>query len=441
MAGQKVIEVKVPSVGESVQEILISQWLVKDGDIVNEDEPVAELETDKATVEVPSPATGKIKILKPEGEVVNPGDVIATIEAVEGEVPSKPTEPEPKKEQTVAERKVTEPKEDKPEEQPKEEPVEATAEKGWEEPKATPVAMRLMKEYGVDPNEVSGTGSGGKITKQDVIEYIKRRLKEGMAVGVSATTQQEFQSVSKGDRTVTRKRLTPLRKALIKRLMSARHNTAMLTTFNEVDMSAIMEIRKKYKETFKEKHGVKLGIMSFFTRACAIALMEFPQVNAQIDGAEVVYFNYADIGIAVATPRGLVVPVVRNAESKTLPELEREIDMLARKGREAKLKPEDLEGGTFTITNGGVFGSLMSTPLLNYPQTAILGMHAIKQRPVAVNGKVEIRPMMYLALSYDHRLIDGADAVSFLVRVIELLQNPVMLIDGTDPIEKKLLLL
>ncbi|NPA34555.1 MAG: 2-oxoglutarate dehydrogenase complex dihydrolipoyllysine-residue succinyltransferase [Chlorobi bacterium] len=440
MAGQKVIEVKVPSVGESVQEILISQWLVKDGDFVNEDEPVAELETDKATVEVPSPATGKIKILKPEGEVVNPGDVIATIEVVEGEVPTKPTEPEPKEKQPVAEEKTAEPKEEKPVEQPKEEPVQATAEKGGEEPKATPVAMRLMKEYGIDSSEVLGTGSGGKITKQDVINYIKQRLSEERSV-TSVVAHQEFQSIPKGERTVVRKRLTPLRKALIKRLMNARHKTAMLTTFNEVDMTAIMEIRKKYKEAFKEKHGVKLGIMSFFTRACAIALMEFPQVNAQIDGDEVVYFNYADIGIAVATPRGLVVPVVRNAESKTLPELEREIDELARKGREGKLKPEDLEGGTFTITNGGVFGSLMSTPLLNYPQTAILGMHAIKQRPVAVNGKVEIRPMMYLALSYDHRLIDGADAVSFLVRVIELLQNPVMLIDGTDPIEKKLLLL
>ncbi len=441
MTDQKVIEVKVPSVGESVQEILISQWLVGDGDMVNEDESVAELETDKATVEVPSPATGKIKILKPEGEVVNPGDVIATIEVVEGDVPSKPIEPKPEEEQAVAEEKIIKSKEEKPVKEPKEDSVQATVEKGEEGPKATPVAMRLMREYGVEPSEVSGTGSGGKITKQDVIEYIKRRIKEGGPTVASTTIQQEFQSAPKGERTTTRKRLTPLRKALIKRLMNARHSTAMLTTFNEVDMSAIMEIRKKYKEAFKEKHGVKLGIMSFFTRACAIALMEFPQVNAQIDGDEVVYFNYADIGIAVATPRGLVVPVVRNAESKSIPELEKEIGELAKKGREARLKPEDLEGGTFTITNGGVFGSLMSTPLLNYPQTAILGMHAIKQRPVAVNGKVEIRPMMYLALSYDHRLIDGADAVSFLVRVIELLQNPIMLIDGTDPIERRLLML
>ncbi len=441
MANGKVIEVKVPSVGESVQEILISQWLVKDGDIVNEDEPVAELETDKATVEVPSPATGKIKIIKQEGEVVNPGDVIATVEVVDEQAVSEPKGITPEQKEEVIQ-KEAEPEEDRSAKKVEKQEVQSTETRIKEEPKATPVALRLMKEYGIEPEQLEGTGSGGKITKQDVINYIKQRLKEEKTGGRPVVQKaQEFKSLPKGERTTTRKRLTPLRKALIKRLMNARHNTAMLTTFNEVDMSAIMEIRKKYKEAFKEKHGVKLGIMSFFTRACAIALMEFPQVNAQIDGDEVVYFNYADIGIAVATPRGLVVPVVRNAESKTLPELEREIDELARKGREAKLKPEDLEGGTFTITNGGVFGSLMSTPLLNYPQTAILGMHAIKQRPVAVNGKIEIRPMMYLALSYDHRLIDGADAVSFLVRVIELLQNPIMLIDGTDPIESKLLML
>ncbi len=441
MANGKVIEVKVPSVGESVQEILISQWLVKDGDIVNEDEPVAELETDKATVEVPSPATGKIKIIKQEGEVVNPGDVIATVEVVDEQAVSEPKGITPEQKEEVIQ-KEAEPEEDRSAKKVEKQEVQSTETRIKEEPKATPVALRLMKEYGIEPEQLEGTGSGGKITKQDVINYIKQRLKEEKTGGRPVMQKaQEFKSLPKGERTTTRKRLTPLRKALIKRLMNARHNTAMLTTFNEVDMSAIMEIRKKYKEAFKEKHGVKLGIMSFFTRACAIALMEFPQVNAQIDGDEVVYFNYADIGIAVATPRGLVVPVVRNAESKTLPELEREIDELARKGREAKLKPEDLEGGTFTITNGGVFGSLMSTPLLNYPQTAILGMHAIKQRPVAVNGKIEIRPMMYLALSYDHRLIDGADAVSFLVRVIELLQNPIMLIDGTDPIESKLLML
>ena len=441
MANGKVIEVRVPSVGESVQEILINQWLVKDGDIVNEDEPVAELETDKATVEVPSPATGKIKIIKQEGEVVNPGDVIATVEVVDEQAVSEPKGITPEQKEEVIQ-KEAEPEEDRSAKKVEKQEVQSTETRIKEEPKATPVALRLMKEYGIEPEQLEGTGSGGKITKQDVINYIKQRLREEKTGGRPVVQKaQEFKSLPKGERTTTRKRLTPLRKALIKRLMNARHNTAMLTTFNEVDMSAIMEIRKKYKEAFKEKHGVKLGIMSFFTRACAIALMEFPQVNAQIDGDEVVYFNYADIGIAVATPRGLVVPVVRNAESKTLPELEREIDELARKGREAKLKPEDLEGGTFTITNGGVFGSLMSTPLLNYPQTAILGMHAIKQRPVAVNGKIEIRPMMYLALSYDHRLIDGADAVSFLVRVIELLQNPIMLIDGTDPIESKLLML
>jgi 2-oxoglutarate dehydrogenase E2 component (dihydrolipoamide succinyltransferase) len=409
-----IIDLKVPSPGESITEVTIARWLKQDGDVVEKDEELCEVDSDKATLTINAEEAGAIKIVVAEGTTVKVGDVVCTIDTS-----VQPTA-KPKAEAPAA----------KKEEAKKPEPVAAAK---AETPKAaetyasghpSPAAKKLMDENGIAAGKLNGTGKDGRITKGDVMNAI--------ANGFDATSAQGWG----GTRNQRRDKMTSLRKKLAQRLVAVKQETAMLTTFNEVDMSAVMALRNKYKDVFKEKHGVNLGFMSFFTKAVCEALNKFPAVNAQIDGDEIVYHEYCDIGIAVSAPKGLVVPVVRNAESMSLAEIEADIKRLAVKSRDGKITVDDMTGGTFTITNGGVFGSLMSTPIINPPQSAILGMHNVVDRPVAVNGQVVIRPMMYIALSYDHRIIDGKESVSFLVAVKQMIENPHKLIfGGKDPDE------
>ncbi len=423
-------EVKVPQVGESITEVTIGQWLKQDGDVVETDEIICEIESEKATLEIPAEHSGVLKILVPEGETVPIGKVIAEIDS----------------EAATGEKKAEPVKEETP---PEAAEVTTSAPSRSEEGRATPVAQRLMAEAGLSESRVTGTGVGGRITKEDVLRAIEEQQSqenreapaETQPASVAAPAPEtpsvppETRAISappstgrSSERTERRVRMSTLRKTIAKRLVAAKNETAMLTTFNEVDMSAILDIRRKYKDSFLEKHGVKLGFMSFFVKACTMALQEFPEVNASIDGDEIVYHDYCDISIAVSTPRGLVVPVIFDAHRMNLAEIESEVARLAQKAREGKLTIEEMTGGTFSITNGGVFGSLLSTPIINPPQTAILGMHKIEERPIALNGQVVIRPMMYVALSYDHRIIDGKESVSFLVRVKELLEDPTRLL-------------
>ncbi|MFN0276719.1 MAG: 2-oxoglutarate dehydrogenase complex dihydrolipoyllysine-residue succinyltransferase [Chitinophagales bacterium] len=398
-----ILELKVPTIGESINEVTLSKWLVKDGDFVELDQSLCEFESDKATLEFPAEKPGKIKLIAAEGSELKIGDVIASIEVMEG---------------AKVEKKV----EDK-EPEAKTQEVKASAKES--SIPITPLAENIAKENNVDLNRISGTGAGGRITKDDILNYIKNgaSAKEILAATKRETRNQREEKISK------------LRKTIAKRLVSVKNETAMLTTFNEADMSAIMVIREKYKANFEKKYGVGLGFMSFFVKACCNALMDFPSVNAYFHEDSVVFNDFCDISIAVSTPKGLVVPVVRNAESLSMAEVELKIKELATKGRDGNLTLEEMQGGTFTITNGGVFGSLMSTPIINAPQSAILGMHKIQERPVALNGQVVIKPMMYLALSYDHRIIDGKESVSFLVRVKEQLEKPEQLLFGKDPVE------
>lgn len=395
------IDIKVPAVGESINEVTLVKWLVKDGDYVNRDEVLCELESEKATFELNAEQAGVLHIVAQEGATLNIGDIACRID----ETAAKPAGA------------------DKPKEAPKETHALAKSDAKEAQPdvKATPVAQAIMSDKNVKPAQVKGSGSKGRIVKQDVLEAISGTIRKSTDEGLT-----------RGER---RDKMSNLRKTVSRRLVEAKNSTAMLTTFNEVDMSRIMDIRKQYKDSFKEAHGVNLGFMSFFTKACSIALTEWPAVNAYIDGDTLVYHEYCDISIAVSAPKGLVVPVIRNAESLSMSEIEKKVLELAGKARDNKLTPDEMAGGTFTITNGGVFGSLMSTPIINIPQSAILGMHKIQERPVAINGKIEIRPMMYVALSYDHRIIDGRESVSFLVRVKELLENPEMLLLGKDPMK------
>jgi 2-oxoglutarate dehydrogenase E2 component (dihydrolipoamide succinyltransferase) len=401
------IEIKVPTVGESISEVVLVKWLKKEGDYVNRDEILCELESEKATFELNAEQAGILHIEAQEGATLNIGDLACKID----ESAAKP-EGAPKPAATTAAQEK--PKKD-------EKPEAAAKEAPQSDVKATPVAQAIMSDKQVKPAEVKGSGSMGRILKHDVLEAIAHPGRKG---GAEAFGREE-----------RRDKMSNLRKTVSRRLVEAKNSTAMLTTFNEVDMTGIMEARKQYKDTFKESHGVNLGFMSFFTKACCIALQEWPAVNAYIDGESLVYHDYCDISIAVSAPKGLVVPVIRNAESMTMAEIEKRVVELAKKARENKLSPDEMAGGTFTITNGGVFGSLMSTPIINIPQSAILGMHKIQDRPMAINGKVEIRPMMYLAVSYDHRIIDGRESVGFLVRVKELLENPALLLFGKDPVK------
>jgi 2-oxoglutarate dehydrogenase E2 component (dihydrolipoamide succinyltransferase) len=400
------IDIKVPTVGESISEVTLLKWTKKDGDYVERDEVIAELESEKATFEVNAEKAGTLKTLFAEGDTIHIGAVLAQID-----------ETAEKKETSSKSQVASETKKDKPE--TNQAPVTSIS----SDVKATPVASAIIADKKVNPTEITPSGFGGKILKNDVLEALTHP-------GKKAFEGNELMS-----RNVRKEKMSNLRKTISRRLVESKNTTAMLTTFNEVDMSAIMDIRSKHKDKFKEAHGVNLGFMSFFAKACAIALNEWPSVNAYLDGDELIYHDYADISIAVSTPRGLTVPVIRNVESRSMAEIEREVVKLAVKARDSKLTAEELQGGTFTITNGGVFGSLMSTPIINIPQSAILGMHKIQDRPMAINGKVEVKPMMYLALSYDHRIIDGRESVSFLVRVKELLENPELLLLGKDPVK------
>lgn len=416
-----IVEVKVPSPGESITEVQISSWLKKDGDYVERDEEICEIDSDKATLTISAESSGQLEILIKEGETVKVGDAICTIDT---DAKSNGKSKEVKQEKTKKEETVTKP------EKEESEIISEKENKTYAEKIPSVSAKKLMKEHDISAEKIKATGRDGRITKGNVLEVIES--------GGNGSEEKQIKK-NPGSREQRREKLSMLRKKVAERLVAVKNETAMLTTFNEVDMSAIMEIRKKYKDKFKEKHGVGLGFMSFFTKAVTNAIDLFPAINAMIDEEEIVYHDYADIGIAVSTPKGLMVPVIRNAESKSFAVIEFEILELAEKAREGKISLDDMKGGTFTITNGGVFGSLMSTPILNPPQSAILGMHNIVERPVAVNGNVEIRPMMYVALSYDHRIIDGKESVSFLVKVKEMLENPVkMLFWGSDPFQKLL---
>ncbi|MGJ1203161.1 2-oxoglutarate dehydrogenase complex dihydrolipoyllysine-residue succinyltransferase [Sphingobacterium lactis] len=410
------LEIKVPSVGESITEVTLAQWLKQDGDYVEMDENIAELESDKATFELPAEKAGILKIIAQEGDTLEIGAVVCTIE--EGDAPAGGAAPAEKSEEAPA-AKAEAPAAAKEEDESPETYAAGTA---------SPAAAKILREKGIDPSSVKGTGKDGRITKEDAEKAQSAPAKtEAKAAASPAVTTAAAPAVA-GSRNERREKMSSLRKTIAKRLVAVKNETAMLTTFNEVNMQPIMDLRSKYKDSFKEKHGIGLGFMSFFTKAVTTALKEWPAVNARIDENEIVYSDFADVSIAVSAPKGLVVPVIRNAESMSLHQIEKTIAELASKARDNKLTIEEMTGGTFTITNGGVFGSMMSTPIINAPQSAILGMHNIIQRPVAENGQVVIRPMMYIALSYDHRIIDGRESVSFLVRVKQLLEDPARLL-------------
>jgi 2-oxoglutarate dehydrogenase E2 component (dihydrolipoamide succinyltransferase) len=392
------VDIKVPSVGEAITEGVISKWFKADGAAVRANEPVYELETDKATTEVVAPAAGVLSITAKEGQKVAVGSVVGRIE--EGAVPAvKPKE-------TALPAAVK--------------PAPAVKAAAVVEPLLSPSARQMASDASVDPAKLTGTGRDGRIIKEDVQAFVSQRGEKSDSRSESPTIEPKPAANGRE----TRQRMTTLRQRIGERLLAAQQNAAILTTFNEVDMSAIMALRSKYKEAFQKKHGVGLGFMSFFVKACIEALKAYPAVNARIDGADIVYHNYHNIGVAVSTERGLMVPALRDAGRLNFAEIEKGIAELAVKARDGKISVADLQGGTFTITNGGVFGSLLSTPILNPPQSGILGMHTIQKRPIAVDDQVVIRPMMYLAFSYDHRLIDGREAVSFLVRVKECVENP-----------------
>jgi 2-oxoglutarate dehydrogenase E2 component (dihydrolipoamide succinyltransferase) len=404
------IEIRVPSLGESVTEATISQWFKKEGDAVAIDEPLVELETDKVTIEVPASAAGVLaRIDAQAGETVNVGALLGQI--TEGGAPAKAA--------PQADQKST-----KPEPVAGPEPiVERAAAPAMAAPAAadaSPAVRRLVTENNVDPAAIQGTGKDGRLLKGDVLSYLEQG---GAAPAPAAKAPSAPRAASDAERE-ERVRMTRLRQTIARRLKDAQNTAAMLTTFNEVDMSAVMALRNQYKDLFEKKHGVKLGFMSFFVKACVHALKEIPAVNAEIDGDELVYKNYYHIGVAVGTDKGLVVPVVRDADEMSLADIEKAINDFGKRARDGQLKIEEMQGGTFTISNGGIYGSLMSTPILNAPQSGILGMHKIQERPVVIDGKIEIRPMMYLALSYDHRIVDGKEAVTFLVRVKESLESP-----------------
>ena len=393
------IEIKVPTVGESISEVTLVKWHKADGAWADRDEVIAELESEKATFEINAEQAGAVKQIAKEGDTLSIGDLVCTIDTA-AERPAAVAEAPKKTENKTAE--------------VKKEPVSAT------DVKATPVAAAIIADKKIDSKNIVPSGSNGKIIKQDVLEALTN---PGRKPGMTMFTRNERPE-----------KMSNLRKTVSRRLVEAKNTTAMLTTFNEVDMSAVMEVRKRFKDKFKEQHGVNLGFMSFFTKACTYALQEFPAVNAYIDGDSVLYHDYCDISIAVSAPKGLVVPVIRNAESLSMAEIESAVVELATKAKNNKLTIEEMTGGTFTITNGGIFGSMMSTPIINIPQSAILGMHNIVERPMAVNGQVVIKPVMYLALSYDHRIIDGRESVGFLVRVKQLLENPALMLFGKDPV-------
>lgn len=404
-----VLEMKVPSPGESISEVEIAEWMVEDGDYVEKDQTIAEVDSDKATLELPAEQSGVITLKAEVGDVVAVGQVVCHID-------TSAAKPE-------GNNNSSKPKQTSPAPNPAPSVVSSpapTVPKSYAAGHPSVAAKKIMEEQNVQVEMIEGTGKGGRITKQDILQLLASLPEEG-------------------NRKSQIRKLSMLRRKIASRLVSVKNETAMLTTFNEVNMKPIMDLRGKYKDDFKEKYGIGLGFMSFFTKACTIALQEFPSVNSMIDGDHMISYNFADVGIAVSTEKGLMVPVLRNAEEMNLLEIESTIKDLAIKARDGKISIEEITGGTFTITNGGVFGSMLSTPIINPPQSAILGMHNIVERPVAINGKVEIRPIMYVALSYDHRIIDGKDSVGFLVKVKEVLESPEEhVFEGKDP--KKILM-
>ena len=429
-----IVELKVPSPGESITEVIIARWVKNTGDVVEKDEVLAEIDSDKATLTLNAEEAGKIEVLAAEGDTVKVGQVVVKIDTS--------VQPEAKKEEPKAEAKKEEPKKEETKAVDTKQSADSskkTAEPADSKQSAgdskqtyasgtpSPAAGKIMAENNISSKQLNGTGKDGRITKQDVMSALSNGL---------PNAEKVLSNSWQGNRDKERVKMTSLRKTVAKRLVAVKNETAMLTTFNEVDMSGIYAIRAKYKDKFKEVYGNNVGFMSFFTKAVTEALFHFPAVNGMIDGEEIVYNKYCDIGIAVSAPKGLMVPVLRNAELMSLAQIEAGIKELAVKARDGKLTIPDMEGGTFTITNGGVFGSMMSTPIINPPQSAILGMHNVVERPMAVNGQVVIRPMMYVALSYDHRIIDGKESVGFLVKVKEMLENPSrMLFGGKNPEE------
>jgi 2-oxoglutarate dehydrogenase E2 component (dihydrolipoamide succinyltransferase) len=415
------IEVKVPSPGESVSEVEIASWLVADGDYVERDQEIAEIDSDKATLALPAEEAGVISLKAEEGEEVAVGQVIATIDtdakAPDGGTSSKVKDAGQSKESETTDAKKAPAKEAKAPE-----PTIASKSQTYATGSASPAAKKILAEKELDASQIEGSGRDGRITKEDA-------LKAKASMGTPGTASRPSE----------RKRMSSLRRKLASRLVSVKNETAMLTTFNEVDMKPIFDLRAQYKEDFKAKHGVSLGFMSFFTKAVTRALKEFPQVNSMIDGDELITYDYADVSIAVSGPKGLMVPVLRNAENMSFAGVEKEVKHLATKVRDGKITVDEMTGGTFTITNGGVFGSMLSTPIINPPQSAILGMHNIVERPVAIEGKIDVRPIMYVALSYDHRVIDGRESVGFLVAVKEALENPTELLMGGNDVVKRAL--
>ena len=401
-----VLEMKVPSPGESISEVEIAEWMVEDGDYVEKDQTIAEVDSDKATLELPAEQSGVITLKAEVGDVVEVGQIVCLIDTSA----EKPEGFESKENNKVEDESLSEQKKEIPSKSPVKTDSYATGH-------PSVAAKKMIDEHELSAELIQGSGRDGRITKGDVLTALRS--------GVART-----------DRQSEAKKMSMLRRKIASRLVAVKNETAMLTTFNEVDMKPIMDLRKQFKDEFKEKYGVGLGFMSFFTKACTESLLEFPEVNSMIDGDHMVSYNYADVGIAVSSPKGLMVPVLRNAEQMNLLQIEANIKELATKARDGKISLDEITGGTFTITNGGVFGSMLSTPIINPPQSAILGMHNIVERPIAINGKVEIRPIMYLALSYDHRIIDGKDSVGFLVNVKEILENPIeKIFKGKDPKE------
>lgn len=395
-----ILEMKVPSPGESISEVEIATWLVQDGDYVEKDQAIAEVDSDKATLELPAEESGIITLKAEEGDTVAVGEVVCLIDTSAKKTPSENAKIESKKQETTPEKKVND--------------REIKDEKNYAENSPSPSAKKILAENKSAKNEVKGTGKNGRITKEDALRAV--------AMGKA-----------KGSRGMERKKLSMLRRKVAQRLVSVKNETAMLTTFNEVNMQPIFDLRSEYKEIFKEKHDVSLGFMSFFTLACVRALQLFPDVNAMMDGDYKITHDFADISIAVSGPKGLMVPVIRNAENLSFRSIEQEVKRLALRAREGQITVDEMTGGTFTITNGGVFGSMLSTPIINPPQSAILGMHNIIKRPMAVNGQVVVQPIMYVALSYDHRIIDGKESVGFLVAVKEALENPIEILMQNNP--------
>jgi 2-oxoglutarate dehydrogenase E2 component (dihydrolipoamide succinyltransferase) len=409
------LEIKVPSVGESVTEATLAQWYKKDGDLVGKSEPLFVLETDKVTLEIEAEADGVLSIRVSEGETVAIGTVVGTIDTAAA--PEVVKEPVPEEVAEIAPAAPPPPPEPPPVEPVVEIPLAA-------KPVLPPSVRRLVAEKNLDVSKIAGTGPGSRITKGDVILYLEHAVPAAPPAVVVTQPAQPHEVTPLPDEQITRKPMSRIRQRIATRLLEAKQNTAMLTTFNEIDMARVKEIRAHYQDSFQKKYGVRLGFMSFFIKACVEALMEFPELNGSIEGKDIVYHNYYHIGVAIGGERGLVVPVIRHADKLSFAQLEQDIIDYVNKIQENKLELADLEGGTFTITNGGVFGSLLSTPILNMPQSGILGMHKIEDRPMVLDGKVVVRPMMYVALTYDHRIVDGRQAVTFLVRIKEFIEDP-----------------